>query len=123
MIAAHRRDRLVCVVAFLGCTAVFIGLLCLAARYADRWMNEPDLSRAEAIEPGMAQRQVMARLGEPAYVYNAGDAPEDYYVLGYTYRRRPISNKVLIYFGGTDLIVYVYIDEAGEVEDVYIGGS
>ncbi len=86
-------------------------------------MNEPDLSRAEAIEPGMAQRQVMARLGEPAYVYNAGDAPEDYYVLGYTYRRRPISNKVLIYFGGTDLIVYVYIDEAGEVEDVYIGGS
>jgi hypothetical protein len=44
-------------------------------------------------------------------------------VEGYSYRRRPISNEVLIYFGGADLIVYVYTDNDDRVEYVYIGGS
>jgi hypothetical protein len=30
---------------------------------------------------------------------------------------------VLIYFGGTDMVVYVYLGEDGRVEETFIGGS
>ncbi len=91
--------------------------------YLWRDANEPYFSRAAAIKPGMAEAEVLDTLGEPWHVYDAETAPEDYYVEGYGYRKRRISNKVLIYFGGVDLIVYVYVDKHSKVEYVYIGGS
>jgi hypothetical protein len=123
MIAAHGRQRPACVIALVGCVALGLAVLHLLARWADRWFNEPYLSRAEAVQRGMTEGQTTERLGEPAYVYEAQIAPQNYYVDGYTYRKRPISNKVLIFFGGGDLIVYVWIDNHGRVEDVFIGGS
>jgi hypothetical protein len=76
-----------------------------------------------AISPGTTEASVLSQLGEPSYTYEAGSAPDHYYVKGYSYQKRPISNRVLIYFGGSDLIAYVYIDEGDKVEHVYIGGS
>ena len=106
----------------LGMALVLVPLM-TAAYFSWRWTNEPYFSRAAAIKRGMPEAEVRERLGEPWHVYDAESAPEDYYVEGYSYRRRPISNKVLIYFGGLDLIVYVYTDNEDRVEYVYIGGS
>ena len=50
-----------------------------------------------AVTAGMSEKQVRQRLGAPAIEYAAGNAPEYYYVHGWSYKRRPISNKVLIY--------------------------
>jgi len=110
----------------VGCLiAAAAGVIALhvVAEHTWRKGNEPYYSRARSIQLGMMEADVRARLGEPSWLYEAGTAPEDYYVTGYTYQRREISSKVLIYFGGMDMIVYVYLDRDGRVEHVFIGGS
>jgi hypothetical protein len=71
---------------------------------------------------GMPEAQVRERLGAPSKEYSATNAPEHYYVRGWSYRQRPITNKVLIYERG-EPICYVWIDRNGTVEDVYVGGT
>ena len=71
---------------------------------------------------GMSEAQVRDNLGEPQKVYLAGSAPKYYYVSGYSYRERPISSKVLIYVSG-EPICYVWLNEDGNVEDYFVGGS
>ena len=88
-----------------------------------RQENEPDYSRAAAIDTGMSEAQVRARLGEPWRTYERATAPADYYVRGYSHPNRSISSKVLIYFGGSDMIVYVYLGKDGRVEGTFVGGS
>lgn len=81
-----------------------------------------DYRRLEAVEVGMTESQVRELLGEPHQEYEAGTAPEDYYVEGWAYKRRPITNKVFIYHGG-EPILYVWFDEENRVEEVFVGGS
>ena len=66
--------------------------------------------------------EVIRLLGAPDRVYERATAPLDYYEPGYSHPERQITNKVLIYIG-TEPIAYVYIDHAGRVEDVFVGGS
>ncbi len=108
----------------LGLLAVALTVVSVTglARHASR-KNEPYYSRAAAIRPGMTEADVVQQLGDPAQTYERETAPQHYYAEGYSYRERPISHKVLIYFGGMDMIVYVYLDRQGRVEDVYMGGS
>ena len=70
----------------------------------------------------MSEAQVRHNLGKPHKVYLAGSAPEDYYVSGYSYRARPISGSVLVYVSG-EPICYVWLNEDGNVEDYFVGGS
>ena len=74
------------------------------------------------IEIGMTQNEVEAKLGEPYKIYFKDTAPNNYYIDGYNYKKRDITNKVFIYIDG-EPIAYIYFDNANIVEDVYVGGS
>ena len=71
---------------------------------------------------GMTEQGVYSLLGTPDHEYRHDEAPADYYVEGYSFKRRPIRGSVSIYVGGEG-IAYVYFDEGGRVEEVFVGGS
>ena len=84
----------------------------------------------EALHVGMTEAEVLARVGDPDVALTADQAAQHYYISGYTYHRRPIRGKVLIYepvpgqrgqFLVLCHIVYVYLDRDGRVEEVFIG--
>jgi outer membrane protein assembly factor BamE (lipoprotein component of BamABCDE complex) len=74
------------------------------------------------VKNGMTEAQVTELLGQPYRSYEKSNAPEDYYVKGYSFKKRAITNKVLIYIK-VEPICYVYLDQNGIVEDVFVGGS
>jgi outer membrane protein assembly factor BamE (lipoprotein component of BamABCDE complex) len=81
-----------------------------------------DYERFQAIKAGMTEQEVRDKLGTPAHVYERGTAPKDYYVKGYSFKERPITNKVLIYIA-SEPIAYVYLDQQNRVEEIFVGGS
>jgi outer membrane protein assembly factor BamE (lipoprotein component of BamABCDE complex) len=83
---------------------------------------QKDYERFQAIKEGMTEQEVREKLGEPAHMYDRANAPKDYYVKGYSFKERPISNKVLIYIA-SEPIAYVYLDDQNKVEEVFVGGS
>jgi outer membrane protein assembly factor BamE (lipoprotein component of BamABCDE complex) len=83
---------------------------------------EPDYKRLEVIQVGMTEAEVIQILGPPHKIFRKETAPKDYYVSGWSYKKRDITNKVLIYSFG-EPIAYYYLDENNKVEDIYIGGS
>jgi len=115
-----KRRKAVLLFGLIGLTlflAVLAGALFLFDPFADA-RNE--LTSAVAI--GMTESEVRAALGEPQFEYSAADAPEDYYVSGYSHRKRAISNKVHVYVTG-EPICYVWYDSSNRVEDYFVGGS
>jgi hypothetical protein len=70
----------------------------------------------------MSEEDVRTLLGPPDQQFTAQNAPGDYYIDGYSYKRREISGKVLIY-RGAEHVAYFYIDNSSRVEDVFVGGS
>lgn len=101
---------------------VLLGLVAFTNMYW-RQQNEPDYSNAAGITKGMDEDEVRVRLGEPWRTYERANAPSNYFIEGYSHPNRAITGKVMIYFGGSDMIVYVYVDEDGRVEEKFIGGS
>jgi hypothetical protein len=98
--------------------AALLGANCLARRILERptrqlWAN---------VSIGDPEQSVVFLLGPPFQSYSAENAPQHYYVQGYRRRERPITNRVLIYTRG-DLILYVWIDGSGRVEEKFVGGS
>jgi outer membrane protein assembly factor BamE (lipoprotein component of BamABCDE complex) len=120
------RRRIGCSRSLLWTAIVVATLLCIVIVVADRaWCNwnQPFYGKVTAITVGMTKAEVLQQLGAPTSLYRAGSAPENYYVEGYTFRRRPISGEVMIYLGGADMVAYIYIDKKGKVVDKFIGGS
>lgn len=78
--------------------------------------------RFASIEVGIHESEVREALGKPNYVYLEATAPKRYYVDGYSFKKRPITNKVLIYIAA-EPIAYVYLDDNDKVEEVFVGGS
>lgn len=74
------------------------------------------------VTKGQTEKQVRALLGTPWREYSQAAAPRDYYVRMFTRRERAITGKVLIYTTA-DRIFYVWLDNDGNVEDTYYGGS
>jgi len=71
---------------------------------------------------GDTEESIRASLGSPYRAYTLDSAPIDYYISGYRWRERQITNRVLIYMGA-DMVLYVWIDRNGRVEDMFSGGS
>lgn len=83
---------------------------------------EEEYKRFHSVKVGMTEKEVIELLGEPYRAYDTRTAPADYYVPGYSHKRRAITNKVYIYVA-TEPIAYIYLDERNRVEDVFVGGS
>lgn len=102
----------------LAVVAVLItGMICL-----DRMVFSNEYSRLKSVRVGMSVAEVVTALGEPSRRYTAVTAPANYYVKGYGYSPRSISDSVLIYIYG-EQVLYVYIDRSQRVEDVREGGT
>jgi hypothetical protein len=76
----------------------------------------------DAVDIGVSEAEVRRVLGSPYLEYTKEAAPNPYYVEGWHFKKREISNKVLIYMRG-EPICYIWINAAGAVEDFYLGGS
>lgn len=101
--------------------ALLVGLVLIARLAVHNTFGE-EYERFRQVEEGMTEEQVRGLLGEPFKEYTRGAAPPDYYVEGYSFKRRPINDKVLIYVA-TEPIAYIYLDRQGRVEEVFVGGS
>jgi hypothetical protein len=73
---------------------------------------------------GASEADIRSALGEPAFVHPAGTRPEVYCVPGRACRtsRRIVSSRLLIYIRGKPS-AYYFLDAAGRVEYVYVGGA
>lgn len=76
----------------------------------------------EQVRIGDTDASVREKLGKPYREYRRETAPHRYYVPGYRFREREITEAVLIYMGA-DLVLYVWINKEGRVEDKFIGVS
>lgn len=104
-------------------SATIVGAL--AVVFGTRVINETfrkDYDLFGAVKVGMTEEEVTNLLGSPYKIYYKGTAPTNYYVEGYAYKKRDISNKVFIYIG-VEPIAYVYFDNQNKVDDVFVGGS
>lgn len=74
------------------------------------------------VSVGVPEAVVRERLGEPVLRFDNSASGTDYYVPGFSRRVRPIIGRLFVY-QARDLVLYVWFDTAGKVEDVYIGAS
>ena len=82
----------------------------------------PKYKEYREIKTGMTQNEVENMLGQPYKVYYKDNAPKNYYIEGWNYKKRDINNKVYIYLEG-EPIAYIYFNNKNKVEYVYVGGS
>jgi len=109
---------------WLGIATFFLVLLicfCAVGFYLERW-RAPTYERWRQIAVGDTEAKVRASLGTPRYEYDAASAPADYYIEGYGKPDRGITGRVLIYLE-RDLVLYVWIDADGRVEEMMRGVS
>ena len=87
----------------------------------EQW-RAPTREKWNRVTQGMEESAVREVLGDPIREFNKTNAPVDYYEPGYGFKKREITGKVLIYLA-TDLVLYVYLDESGRVEETVIASS
>lgn len=104
----------------VGVVAGAWAALSVAGPWLDRVLFPEDHARFESVQIGMTESDVRARLGVPYREYTG--PRDDYYVDGYSFKRREIRGKVLIYIG-IEHVAYVYLDPNGRTEEVHVGGS
>jgi hypothetical protein len=84
--------------------AVAIGLTLVGC--ARTPLFEDEYRRFESIKLGMSKNEVLDTLGHPVHIYTKADAPDSYYVDGYSFKEREIKNKVLYYYRGDRVRVF-----------------
>lgn len=111
--------------AWVTITVTILLVSVLALLYVGRVLEtfrRPAMRAWSQVQVGDHEAVVRSLLGAPHREYSAKGAPRDYYVPGYARRVRPIRGGVLIYTG-SDLVMYIWIDDDGRVEDIFIGSS
>jgi outer membrane protein assembly factor BamE (lipoprotein component of BamABCDE complex) len=105
----------------IAATALVAGVILLSF-LAVRGAFKEEYETFRSVQPGMSEEQVIQLLGKPYKVYEKDTAPKNYYVEGYAFKQRPITNKVYIYVA-SEPIAYVYFNKDNKVEEIFIGGS
>ncbi len=105
----------------LACFGVFAVSLAFVSYELERWRG-PTRAIWEQVRIGDTEQRVRSLLGPPRKEYDRENAPVEYYINGYGRPERPVSLRVLIYLDA-DLVMYVWIDESGKVEDIFTGHS
>ena len=107
----------------LAATVVLCATVVIVSGTMLRAWRRPTLAMWEQVKLGDTEAEVLAIAGPPDRQYDRDSAPERYYIGEMAYRARPITWKVFIYRGDPDLTMFVWFDESGRVEDIFIGGS
>jgi hypothetical protein len=101
-------------------------VLVLVGKLVWNEMHRPFLNKLKQIEPGVTEERVIELLGQPVHVHEGLTAGPDWYKVhsdvGHP-RWQHIENKVLIFHGPADYIVYVHIGSQGKVKEVFVGGT
>jgi outer membrane protein assembly factor BamE (lipoprotein component of BamABCDE complex) len=118
----QRSKRVVGCAKVLGVLVAVLVVLYLGLMLAGHLIFGPERAHFRQVHAGMAESEVRQLLGEPRWTFTSQDAPSNYYVEGYRHKARPITGKVLIY-AASESIAYVYLDQHGRVEEVFVGGS
>ncbi len=118
----RRKRRIVSLVSFAAFMVILFSTLGYIAKvtFDEVYGGEYELLRSVKI--GLTEEDVVELLGQPYKVYQATDAPDDYYVEGYSRKERRITGKVFIYIA-SEPIAYIYFDHDNKVEEVFVGGS
>jgi hypothetical protein len=98
-----------------------IGLVDIAG--VEYLVNE--MPKYNQVKAGMSREQTIKLLGTPIESYTAAQSPKDFAKTdwgGYQAPEREISGEVLIYSSG-DIVVYVFLDPQGKVEEFRTGSS
>ncbi len=91
------------------------------------WANMPYAEVKKIMREMETEQDIIKKFGNPDHKFTKAD--RDYYIKGYAYKEREITNKALVYFpmlgknNYHDIILYVYIDNKGEIENYFVGGS
>lgn len=104
----------------------YLVIIGAASSFIYYWSNLPNKKIEKVLGNLKTEKEVIEVFGNPKTFYKG---TENYYMEGYSFKKRKISNKALIYFPKNptdvvaDLILYVYIDDKGQVEGHFVGGS
>ena len=85
--------------------------------------RRPTLAEWSQIRIGDTEQRVLAILGTPSAQYDRDTAPLRLDAELMARRPRPNRSKVFVYVGGADLTMFVWFDNDGKVEDIFITGS
>ncbi len=115
------KDRWVVILLIIG-----VGTLLVSVRY---WAGYPYKKITKQVSNITTEEQANQILGYPDYIFYKNNI--DYYISGYAYKERIIDYKVLVYVSPSsellisayDVIIYLYINDKGQVEDYFVGGS
>ena len=121
MIVSGKQRRRMCIVitaALLGACVIALG----AVGWALSSFRKTTNAKWNAVKVGDTEAMARGLLGAPYRELVVKDAPKDYYIPGYRKREREITNRVLIYLSA-DMVLYLWIDGDGRVEDRFIGVS
>jgi len=89
--------------------------------HLEKW-RAPVRTSWKNVNVGDSETKVRDLLGPPIFEYTLENAPADYRVSGYGQPSRGITGKVLIYLKA-DLVLYVWIDKNGRVEEKFVAVS
>lgn len=106
-------------------TCVLLGVVALAITIVGQQLKQwrqPTRVVWGQVSQGDPEDKVRRMLGVPRLEYTRANSPPSYYVDGYGKPSRGITSRVLIYFG-SDMVLYVWLDENGRVEETFIAGS
>lgn len=106
--------------AALGLIAL-LALFLLVRSVLENW-RQPTRRLWAQVRVGDSAEQVERLLGKPLRRHAPTTTQPDYYLSGYAHKRRPITGEVLIYVS-RDLVLYVWMNPAGRVEEVFVGSS
>lgn len=104
---------------------VALGVLAWVLAGLYLWINEPYWRLQNRLDALKTEAEIRQTFGAPARIAKAGEAVG--YIPGYSHADRPVTGKLLIYppasgpIDPPDVVLYVYIDREGRVEQSVIG--
>ncbi len=114
----------VCLWAGLAALGAYVAITATLV-LAWNWMHEPYLDPLAQVTPGITEQRVIEIIGEPVHSWNAEDGPADWYERnsGSACPRWQIENRVLMFHGPADYVVFVHIGDDAKVKEKFVGGS
>ena len=83
-------------------------------------LTRPD-KEWKTIKKGMTKEEVIRILGPPFRVFKSGEVAR---VNDYTFKPRVVKEECFAYMSKNGVyMLYIYFDERGRVEDIFIGGT